>query len=88
VLTVSPLMSRALVVATVAGGVAAGAAPASADACVGSRKSVVACASNRDVYSDCVYLGTPPCTQVTVVAPICLYGTIGQNGEFQSPGCA
>jgi hypothetical protein len=81
-------MSRALVVATVVVGVAVGAAPASADTCVGSQNTAVACASNRDVYSDCVYLGSPPCTRVTVVAPICLYGTIGQNGEFQSPGCA
>jgi hypothetical protein len=82
-------MTRSLAVATfVAGGVAAGAAPASAYTCVGTERTVVACVGDPvTVYSDCVYAGRPPCTQVTVTGPLCIYGTIGNGGQFQTTWC-
>jgi hypothetical protein len=83
------MLTRTLAVATfVAGAVAAGAAPASAATCVGTSRTVVACvAPPVPVYSDCVYLGSPPCTQVTVTGPLCIYGTIGSGGQFQTTWC-
>ena len=60
------------------------AAPASASAsipvCVGTAATVVVCVdtSGRILYSDCIYVGAPPCTYVEVYGPtVTCGGTIG-----------
>ena len=56
-------------------------------ACYGTANTATACYANRPVYSDCVYTGTGPCQPVTVNGPTCIYGTIGQNGQYQTVWC-
>lgn len=58
------------VAALAAAGVATAAAPAAA-VCAGTTNTIVVCSDPTGAtwYSDCVYAGTDPCTQVDVPGP-------------------
>jgi hypothetical protein len=71
----SPIVTRSLVAAALAGAAFATAGTASATpTCVGTQNQGVICNDRRVVYSDCVYVGSPPCTPVSVSGPVCIYG--------------
>lgn len=64
-------MKIVLVTAAAVGAALLGAAPASA-ACVGTQNIGVVCSTvnvRGTLYEDCVYVGSPPCTPVSVPGP-------------------
>ena len=66
-------------------GLALGAALAgtgTANACYGTQRTITVCTANAVVYSDCVYAGSGPCKPVVVEGPVCVYGTIGDDGTY------
>lgn len=75
-----PLAAAALVTSAFLGGTA------SAN-CVGTQNTATACYENRPVYRDCVYTGSDTCREVTVSAPLCLYGTIVRQPAWQTVWC-
>ena len=67
---------------------AAGFLAPSADAgCYGVQGTFVTCTANREVARQCVYTGGGTCQWVVVNAPLCVYGTMGGGGWFQTVWC-
>lgn len=63
----------------------ASASPASAATCVGTQQTAGVCVSvtKTTLYSDCVYLGSPPCIPVSVPGyDVDCGGWIGPNTIF------
>lgn len=79
------MKNRLVRLALVAGVVAAigSASPASAAACVGTQNTAGICVglTREGVYSDCVYVGPPPCIPVYVYGyGVDCWGWIGDDG--------
>lgn len=82
----SQILARTVAAAALADSAFAGGGAAEA-ACYGSQNVFVACYQYRPVYSDCIYTGGGSCQPVTVSAPLCVYGTIGSTGQYQTAWC-
>lgn len=63
------------------------AAPSGATSCYGASGVLVACTANREVTRQCVYTGGTTCQWVVVNGPLCVGGTIGSSGYFQTVWC-
>jgi hypothetical protein len=66
--------------------VLAGTGTASA-ACYGTQNTVTVCTADAVVYQDCVYTGTGPCKPVSLVGPVCVYGTVLRDAYYTTTFC-
>ena len=78
---------RPLTLAALLTGALLGSTPAAASGCTGTANTAGVCTADRVVYEDCVYVVSGQCTQVTVSAPVCVYGWIGDTGYYETVWC-
>lgn len=80
-------LTRALLVVALSGGAALGMAGTANAGCYGTDNTAGACPRDVVVYRDCVHTGDS-CVDVTVSAPLCVYGWIGQTTSYQTVTCS